>query len=245
MHQSLSGKKMLYLITGATRGIGKFLADILVSSGNTVFGTYFSTAPEHNSLNHEVKSQLFLSRVDIRNPEQATQWVESITRDSADNIVVINCAGVNYNAAIQNSDPILWHDVLDVNLFGVYNVIRAVIPYMRNIGFGRIINLSSVVPRIGVYGTSAYAASKAGLWGLAKAVAVENAKYGITINTINLGYFNIGMIAEVPKDYLSDIVKKIPQGSLGDPMDILKAVQYLVSATNITGAEININGGLV
>lgn len=210
-----------------------------------MFGTYSSTLPEQNAMKQTITSQLVLSRVDIRVPEQVSQWVETITKNTSEQIVVVNCAGVNYNSAIQNSDPILWRNVLDVNLFGTYNVIRTVIPYMRKTSYGRIINLSSVVPRIGIHGTSAYSASKAGLWGLARAVAVENARYGITINTINLGYFDIGMIEEVPKDYLADIVNKIPQGSLGDPVEIFKAVQYLVSATYITGTEINVNGGIV
>lgn len=237
-------RSMLYCITGANRGIGKYLADELVSRGEMVFGTYNSTQPDPSALNFNKDALSILTKVDIRDPRQVADWIGAITENTEEQMVVINCAGVNYNAAIHKSDPVMWGNVLEVNLVGAYNVIRAVLPYMRNHGFGRIINLSSVVPRIGIPGTSAYAASKAGLWGLARAVAAENAKLGITINTINLGYFNIGMIAEVPTDYLEGIISKIPVGELGDPTEILKAVDYLASAAYITGTEININGGM-
>lgn len=236
---------MIYCITGANRGIGKFLGEALAARGEKVYGTYNSTLPDQDTQIQLTGSNLNLTQVDIRVPEQVASWVESFAGTSSEELVVINCAGVNYNAAIHKSDPEAWANVLSVNLLGVYNVIRSVIPYMRKSGFGRIINLSSVVPHVGIPGTSAYSASKAGLWGLAKAVAVENARNGITINTINLGYFDIGMITEVPPDYLTSIISKIPQGHLGDPIEILKAVDYLVSAEYITGTQININGGMI
>ena len=97
---------------------------------------------------------------------------------------------------------------------------------------------------IGVPGTSAYAASKAALWGLSKAVASENARYGITINSINLGYFDIGMIKDVPSEVLEQIVSSIPMARLGDPDDILKTVEYLLSSDYLTGSQIDLNGGL-
>ena len=115
---------------------------------------------------------------------------------------------------------------------------------MRKKRYGRIILFSSVVPQIGVPGTSAYSASKAGLWGLTKTVAIENATYGITINTVNLGYFNIGMIKDVPTELLNKIIISIPMEKLGDPINILKTVEYLISTDYITGSQINLNGGL-
>jgi len=115
---------------------------------------------------------------------------------------------------------------------------------MRKRGFGRIILLSSVVPQIGVPGTSAYAASKAALWGLSKAVSKENARYGITINTINLGYFNVGMIRDVPSEVLDRIVSSIPMARLGHPDTILQTVEYLLSVDYMTGSQIDLNGGL-
>jgi NAD(P)-dependent dehydrogenase (short-subunit alcohol dehydrogenase family) len=115
---------------------------------------------------------------------------------------------------------------------------------MRENGYGRIINFASIVPQKGIPGTSSYAASKAGLWGLTKSIAAENAKKGITVNTLNLGYFNIGMITEVPEDILKGIVQNIPVQKLGDPEDIYNAVKFIISADYLTGTSIDINGGL-
>jgi acetoacetyl-CoA reductase/3-oxoacyl-[acyl-carrier protein] reductase len=115
---------------------------------------------------------------------------------------------------------------------------------MREKKFGRIINLSSVVAQLGVIGTSSYAASKSALWGMSKSIAVENAKLNITINSINLGYFNIGMIEEVPSNILEDIKAKIPNGQLGDPSDILKTINFLRNVSYANGIQIDLNGGL-
>ena len=115
---------------------------------------------------------------------------------------------------------------------------------MREQKFGRIINFSSIVAQKGIPGTSAYASSKSALWGLSKSIAIENANKGITINNLNLGYFNIGMITDVPEKFLSIIKKEIPMGELGNPENILKAINFLMGSDYITGTSIDINAGL-
>ena len=146
---------------------------------------------------------------------------------------------------MHKADSDKWEDVIDSNLIGVQRVLRQIIPLMRKRRFGRIILFSSVVPQMGVMGTSAYAASKSALWGLAKAVAKENASYGITINTLNLGYFDIGMIEDVPDNVLEKIIEEIPMKMLGDPGNIYNAVDFLLKSDYITGSCVDINGGLV
>lgn len=226
---------MKFLITGASKGIGSFLLAKFFAKGNEVFGTFNSTIPtESNSV---------LTKVDITNMEEVMGWIES-TCTIDDQLVVINCAGSNYNAFAHKADMEKWKKIIEVNLIGSFNVINAVLPFMREKGFGRIINFSSIVPQKGVPGTSAYAASKAGLWGITKSIAAENAKKGITINTLNLGYFNIGMISEVPEDILAGIIKTIPVQKLGDPENIYNAVNFLIKSDYITGTTIDINGGL-
>jgi NAD(P)-dependent dehydrogenase (short-subunit alcohol dehydrogenase family) len=118
------------------------------------------------------------------------------------------------------------------------------LPIMRESSYGRIINLSSIVAQTFVPGASAYAASKAGLWGLARSIAMENAKKGITINNLNLGYYNLGMISEVPKEYQDILKKKIPSGNFGGPENILNAIKFLIENDYINGTSIDINGGL-
>ena len=115
---------------------------------------------------------------------------------------------------------------------------------MRKANYGRIINLSSIVAQKGIPGTSAYAASKSGLWGMTKALSAENAEKNITINSINLGYFDIGMIDQVPTKNLEDLVDNIPVKRLGKPKNIIKTVDYIIENTDLCGTSIDVNGGL-
>src|SRR5678815_558156 len=117
-----------------------------------------------------------------------------------------------------------------------FNCIRAVLPIMRSQKFGRIINFSSVVAAKGTPGISAYAASKAALWGMAKSLAQENATLNITINNINMGYSKLGMISQVPKEYLDPLIRQIPANKLCDPDDIFKTVMYLMECSYINGS---------
>lgn len=225
----------MILIAGASKGIGKYLMEKFQESGNTVFGTYNTTVPE--------KNKNFLSKVDISNYSEVKSWIVEKTTN-AEQLILINCAGINYNSFAHKSDIGKWKEVIDVNLIGSFNAINAILPIMREQGFGRIINLSSIVAQKGIPGTSAYAASKAGLWGMTKCIAIENAKKGITINNLNLGYFDIGMVNDIPEEFLSSVIRGIPSEKLGDPDNILKALQFLIESDYTTGTSIDINAGL-
>ena len=227
---------MKILITGASRGIGLFLMQKFLEERHEVFGTF-------NRTNPSVEFEKHLSQVDISEHEQVVNWVNSIV-SAEDEIIVMNCAGTNYNAMAHKSDIQKWKKVIDVNLLGSFNVINAVLPYMREKGYGRIINFSSVVAQKGIPGTSAYAASKAALWGMTKSIAAENARKGVTINNLNLGYFDIGMIIEVQEEILNGIRKTIPSQNLGNPENIYNAIKFLMKSDYITGTSLDINGGL-
>ncbi|MBN1337747.1 MAG: SDR family oxidoreductase [Bacteroidales bacterium] len=224
------------LITGASRGIGKFLLEHYADKGEKVSGTYHSTTPE-------TKLLPFLKQLDVSDYRQVENWVNEACQGE-DKIELINCAGNNYNAFAHKADMEQWDRVIRVNLIGSFNAIKAVLPVMREKGYGRIINFASIVAQKGIVGTSAYAASKAGLWGMTKSIAAENARKGITINNLNLGYFNIGMITEVPDDMLAMIKKGIPNGDLGNPVNIINAVNFLINSDYINGTSLDINGGL-
>lgn len=227
---------MKIFIAGASGGIGGYLADRL-SACHEVYGSYRSRVP-----GADVEYQM--DRVDIGSGEEVERWI-SANASEDDDLALIYCVGVNYNCMMHKADSDKWEDVIDSNLIGVQRVLRQIIPLMRKRRFGRIILFSSVVPQMGVMGTSAYAASKSALWGLAKAVAKENASYGITINTLNLGYFDIGMIEDVPDNVLEKIIEEIPMKMLGDPGNIYNAVDFLLKSDYITGSCVDINGGLV
>lgn len=227
----------MYIITGASRGIGKFLFEKLLAEGEKVFGTYHHTRPEGPD-----SGRFF--QVDVSDYGQVGAWVGRI-KGELDHVVLINCAGTNYNAVGHKADMGKWADVIRVNLIGTYHVIGALLPVMRDQNWGRIVNFSSVVAEMGIPGTSAYAASKSGLWGLTRALAAENAKKGITVNNLNLGYFNIGMITEVPPEFQQVVKAKIPTGEFGDPENILRAVKFIVSNDYLNGTSIDINAGLI
>jgi len=227
---------MKILISGASRGIGLFLMQKLKEDGHELFGTYLSTEPPSDLKAHFIK-------VNVADHLQVQQWIASIC-GSDDQIVLINCAGGNYNAFAHKADITKWKNLIDVNLVGTFSIINAVLPLMREKGYGRIINFSSIVAQKGIPGTSAYAASKSALWGMSKSIAAENARKGITINNLNLGYFDIGMITDVPEEILAGIKKTIPVQQLGDPKNIYNAVKFLIASDYITGTSLDINGGL-
>ena len=227
------------VITGASKGIGKYLFDTFTKEGYLVFGTYNLT--DHAT--GAAKEQY--SQVDISNYESVSKWVQKIEK-SLSKIVLINCAGINHNAWTYNANIELWNQVIDVNLKGTYNVIRRILPTMRKQNFGRIINFSSVVIKYPTKGISAYAASKAGLIGLTKSLAIENGSKGITANTINLGYANLGMgISEVPIDYQDIIKSKIPCGRFCTPVEVLNTVKYIIDTEYLNGSSIDLNGCLI
>jgi len=226
----------MIIINGASRGIGKYLFNRYLDAGVDVVGTYNSTSPDNHIERY--------FKVDVTDPGQIEEFFNKI-ENKLPELSLINCAGTNYNSFAHKSALVEWKRVIETNLIGTFSFIRVALGYMRQYNYGRIINFSSVVAQKGVPGTSAYAASKSGLWGLARSIAVENSELGITINNINLGYFDIGMISEVPAKFKEGIIKSIPNKKLGDPNEIYLACEYLRSSPYINGTSIDISAGLV
>lgn len=224
----------MVIIIGASKGIGKYLFEKFKSLEFQVLGTYNSTLSNSEGLSH----------VDVTDFDQVSNWIDK-EKALINNITLINCAGISYNSYAHKSDPAKWKNVIDVNLNGSYNCIRALLPLMRAQKFGRIINFSSVVALKGTPGVSAYAASKSALWGMAKSMAQENSSLNITINNINLGYSSLGIIEQVPKEFLDAIIKQIPANKLCEPEDIFRTITYLMECKYINGASIDLNGGLI
>lgn len=219
-------------ITGASSGLGNYLFEKFIQNKKNVFGTYHKTKPGNDS--NYVK-------VDVSKFDEVEAWIHQAC-SSDEELILINAAGINSNEIFHKSTPENWDKVLAVNLTGVYNTCRAILPIMRKNNFGRIINISSVVAQKGTPGTAGYAASKAALTGLVKTLAVENAKYNITVNNLNLGYFNAGMIKDVPHEMLEKIKKEIPAQRLGEPEEVLNAIEFLIKTPYVNGTDINING---
>ncbi len=224
----------MLIVTGASSGVGKYIVNHFGQS-QTIYGTYNLTPVTDSRL----------SKVDIKNFKQVEAWRESLNITKDQKITLINCAGISYNSFAHKADVEAWQNVINTNLIGTFNVIRSFLPYMRETSYGRIINIGSVVAQKGVYGTSAYAASKSALWGLAKAIAVENASKGITINNINLGYSDIGMgLKEISEAQRADLITKIPAQRFGSAEEIVKTIEYLIATEYVNGTSIDLNGGL-
>lgn len=227
----------MIIITGITGGIGNYLFNAFVQNGESVIGTYHMNKPEGSQYSNCIQ-------LDITDNTKVEAFINTI-RKQANNITLINCAGITSNAFAHKANVDEWSHVINVNLNGTYYLIRAVLPLMREQNFGRIINLSSIVAQTGVMGTSAYAASKAGLNGMIKSIALENAQKGITINNINLGYFKVGMINTVPVEIQEQIKTKIASKEFGDPKNILNTINHIRETPYLNGACLDLNGGLV
>ena len=226
----------MIIITGASKGIGRYLFDKYEEKNVPVIGTYHSMVTGVNSKR--------CYKVDIKNYESVSLFYSKIS-EQLDDLTLINCAGISDSAFLHKSDPVYWKEVIETNLIGTYYIIRVFLPIMREKGFGRIINFSSVVAQKGTLGASAYAASKSGLWGLTKSLAAENANRGITVNNINLGYANIGMgIEKVTDSFKEQILQQIPSKTFCGPEDIFKTVEYIRHTAYLNGTSIDINGGL-
>lgn len=221
----------MIIITGASKGIGQFLYNKYINSSIDVIGTSNTTSTDN------------LIKLDVTNESEVIGFFNKLPTNSR-NLTLINCAGINANALTKKFDVESFRNVIDVNLVGTFLMSKHALAIMLDNKFGRIINISSVVPQIGIPGTAAYSASKSALWGLSKTIAAENANKNITCNCLNLGYFNVGMIKEVPEVALEKILAEIPMQKLGDPINIYNAIEFLRISDYITGTTIDINGGL-
>lgn len=239
MELQLSNGDKMILITGASKGIGRYLFSRLKNEGWDVIGTFNSAITE---LDQDLTSYY---KMDVSDYKEVEKLITSL-KHILSRIVLLNCAGISYNSFAHKADIELWNRVIDVNLKGSFNVIHELLPLMRDQGYGRIINFSSVVASLPTPGVSAYAASKAGLLGMTKSLAAENASKGITINSINLGYVNMGMgINAVPANYQAKLKTQIPSGRFCEPEEIYNTVKYLIDTEYINGAAIDLNGALI
>lgn len=228
------------LIMGSSGGLGEHLIDFFSEKDVTLALHYFENKPKKVPFN----AQLF--KADIREEQEVKELIEAVVSEYGSIDIVINNAGISKSEMSWKASKQNWEDTIGVNLTGPFYVTKHVLPYMRENQFGRIIFMSSIVAQTGFIGASAYGASKAGLIGLTKSIAKEVANKNITINSIALGYFNAGMINDVPEDMQATLMKQIPLNKLGEPFQLAKLIEYLSTeeAAYLTGQTLNLNGGL-
>ena len=232
------------LVTGGTRGIGAAIATKLKEDGYKTVSSYVGNTEraEEFSKNTGIKTYKF----DAGYFESCQKAVQEIENDLGSNIdIVINNAGITRDKFFHKMAPEDWSAVINTNLNSMFNITRSVIEKMRAKKFGRIISISSINGLKGQVGQSNYSAAKAGIIGFSKAVALENANKGITVNVVAPGYIGTDMVKKIDPKILETIVSQIPTGRLGEPDEIGSLVSYLASdkASFITGATLSINGG--
>ena len=230
------------VIVGAAGGIGRLLMNSFYPSYNLYVTYYRRPPPSEDYL--DIKG---CYRLDVRDYAKCCLTARAIYESvgPGSNIILVNAVGISINGMGHKMAEEDWCRVIDTNLTGTFNVCRAILPFMRDRGWGRIINLSSVVGSSGVAGTCAYAASKAGILGLTRTLAIENAQRGVTVNALNLGYMQTGMIDTIPDHILELIRFKIPMERFGNYANIESAIRFLIEADYVTGTAINIDGGLL
>jgi len=232
------------LVTGGTRGIGAAISKGLKDAGYIVAANF-----AHNdaaAAEFKAATSIAVYKWDVTNFDACKEGIAQITKELGGDVeILVNNAGITRDGMMHKMGVEDWSKVIDTNLTSCFNMSKAVIDQMRGKGFGRIVNISSINAQSGQMGQTNYSAAKAGLLGFTKALALESAFKGITVNAIAPGYVNTEMLAAVPENVLKSIIAKIPVGRLGKPEEIARAVLFLASddAGFITGETISVNGG--
>jgi acetoacetyl-CoA reductase len=236
-------KKKIALVTGGTRGIGAAVVKYLEKHGFHVVANYNSNDEAAQKFKEETGADVI--KFDVSDFAAVQKGVESVIAQHGVISVLVNNAGITKDGVLHKMSEADWDSVVNTNLKSVFNLTRAVIGHMRDNNYGRIINISSINAQKGQFGQANYCAAKAGLIGFTKAVALESARKNITANVICPGYIDTDMTASIPADIMSEIIKSIPLGRMGNPEEIGAMVGFLASneAAYITGATFSVNGG--
>lgn len=236
------------IITGAAGGLGQGIAMGLAQAGATIVVNYRQSEETAGRLVEAIGAlgrNALAVHADITDESQVTAMVQQ-TLDAFGHIdILINNAGVSRDAVSWKMSLETWQEVLNTNLTGAFLCTKAVVPAMRRTQWGRIVNISSIVCQMGVPGTAAYSASKAGLIGLTKTTAREVIRQNITVNCLALGYFDAGMMLSLSSEVQQQVIAQIPMGRLGKVEEIVHAIRFLCDekAGYITGQVLGINGG--
>jgi len=236
------------LVTGASRGIGRAIALALAGAGARVIGTA-TTEQGAQGISAALTSQGYNGRgavLDVTREDSVEALLASLEAGEGMPTILVNNAGITRDMTFRKMDRVNWDAVMHTNLDSCFNMTKQVCDGMVDRGWGRVINISSVNGQKGAFGQSNYSAAKAGMHGFTKALSLEVARKGVTVNTISPGYIGTKMVMAIPREVLdSKIIPQIPIGRLGKPEEVAGLVAYLASeeAAFVTGANIAINGG--
>ncbi|MGY6773651.1 MULTISPECIES: 3-oxoacyl-ACP reductase FabG [Gallibacterium] len=233
------------LVTGASRGIGKAIAEELVSKGFTVIGTATSEKGADAISDYLGKNGKGLV-LNVTSLESINALLDQVKQQFGEIDVLVNNAGITRDNLMMRMKEEDWDIILQTNLSSVFHLSKAVLRSMMKKRFGRIISIGSVVASMGNPGQANYCAAKAGIIGFSKALAKEVASRGITVNVVAPGFIATDMTDALTEEQKAITLAQVPAGRLGDPKDIAKAVAFLASddASYITGETLHVNGGM-
>ena len=231
------------LVTGGSRGIGAAISKALKEAGYTVAANYAGNDEAAAAFKAETGIPVY--KWSVADYDACAAGIAQVEADLGPVEVLINNAGITRDGMFHKMTPQQWKEVIDTNLTGIFNMTHPLWTGMRDRGFGRIVNISSINGQKGQMGQANYSAAKAGDIGFTRALAQEGAFKGITVNAICPGYIGTDMVMAVPEKVMQSIVGQIPVGRLGTPEEIARCVTFLASddAGFITGSTISANGG--
>ncbi len=236
------------LVTGGSRGIGKAIALALAKEGAKIALNYNRSADEAKAVADEIKalgSDALVAQGDVSDAASARNLVKQVLDHFGTIHILINNAGITRDMFFKKLTDEAWHEVIKTNLDSVYYVTSATVPAMLANNYGRIISISSFVGQKGNLAQTNYAATKAGLIGFSKSLALELARNNITVNTVNPGFIATEMVLKIREEVQQKLIAQIPQGRFGTPEEVAQAVLFLAADGDyITGQQLNVNGGI-
>jgi acetoacetyl-CoA reductase len=248
MAMTTSGK--VAMVTGGTGGIGTAICQHLHRMGHRVFAGYYGGGNHDKAKAWQKEQRAFGYDIEIvfgnvRDYACCVDCVKAVETEAGPIDILVNNAGVTRDSMFRKMTPEQWSDVITANLNSLFNMTRLVINGMIERGWGRIINISSLNAQKGQMGQTNYSAAKAGMHGFTKALALEVAGKGITVNTVSPGYIATKMVMAVPEKVREKIIADIPVGRLGEIDEVARVVTFLAApeAGYITGSQVSVNGG--
>jgi acetoacetyl-CoA reductase len=237
------------VVTGASRGIGRAIAEELGGGGAKVVVNYF----HHKDQAEEVVEDLLKHgspeavaiQADVSHPDEAARLIEDTIKRFDRIDVLVNNEGINIDRALKSMSVEDWKTVIETDLNSYFYTVKAALPFFMQQHSGTIINISSLSGQMGNFGQANYAAAKAGILGFTKTAALELARFNVTVNALSLGPIESDMWSHVPQEVKESIVKRVPLGRFGTPQEVARAVRFLVvDGEFCTGATFSINGGM-
>ncbi len=243
------GQKRVVLVTGGMGGLGETICTKMSDAGYQVVATYSPGNTTHVEWVKQMKDRgydILAVACDVADMDSCAKAIEQVNAKLGAVDILVNNAGITRDMTFKKMDKVNWDAVMRTNLDSLFNMSKQVVDGMVDRNWGRVINVSSVNGSKGAFGQTNYSAAKAGVHGFSKALALEIARKGVTVNTISPGYIGTKMVTAIPKEILeSKILPQIPVGRLGRPEEVAGLIIYLASeeAAFVTGANIAINGG--